>query len=627
MTRAHLVRDINIGANSSSPRNLISYNGLLFFVADDGKNGYELWSSNGTAAGTRLVKDVLPGSSTNYWGDVEPNSSFPSDLTVAGRNLFFSTDRQVFNSALWVSNGTTAGTRQIAGIRAKVDNLSGFAVLKGVLYFIGDDGTWELWRSDGTGSGTKKVTQINHISSVGSAPRFLTAAGRFLYFSADHNDTGRELWVSNGTAAGTKLVKDIAPGMNFYPWSSEPEDITGAGNRVFFTADDRVTGRELWVSNGTAAGTKLVMDIKPGGSLPYLNSSNPGHLTPFGGRLFFTADNGRNGTELWITDGSEAGTQMVKDIRPGPNGSGPTNLTVMGSHLYFTANDGVRGTELWKSDGTAAGTVLVKDILSVNSGEGPRWLTPFNGLLYFSAQSFVDGALTGHEPWVTDGTSAGTRMIANIQSDANVFPYQGSEPAPFKAVGNQLFFVATDNARGRELWQVDVPRIGRSGPETIRGTALPEFLDGRGGLDTLIGGKGPDTFGFRFGESSISAPDRIMDFRFGEDRIMILNRLGQSLQKPSSLSRAGNNSKESTRQDLARSVFRDADGRKPGNQPLRANQAAIVQSTNKAIAGTYLIINDSKAAQSNLADLMINITGYGGVLPSPGDANVNLLFG
>ena len=107
-----------------------------------------------------------------------------------------------------------------------------------------------------------------------------------------------------------------------------------------------------------------------------------------GGTLFFTANDGTNGHELWKSDGTAAGTVLVKDIYPGSGNSFArfsVNLTNVGGTLFFTANDGVNGTELWKSDGTAAGTVLVKDINPGSSSSYPRYLTNVGGTLFFTA--------------------------------------------------------------------------------------------------------------------------------------------------------------------------------------------------------------------------------------------------
>ena len=120
-----------------------------------------------------------------------------------------------------------------------------------------------------------------------------------------------------------------------------------------------------------------------------------------GGELYFTAD---DGVELWKTDGTEAGTVLVKDILPGTADSGPFRLAAVGSTLFFVANSGPgdRNQELWKSDGSAAGTVLVEDIRPGEEPSGIDLVTPVNGRLFFVA----DDGTHGRELWVSDGTEA-----------------------------------------------------------------------------------------------------------------------------------------------------------------------------------------------------------------------------
>jgi 2',3'-cyclic-nucleotide 2'-phosphodiesterase (5'-nucleotidase family) len=169
--------------------------------------------------------------------------------------------------------------------------------------------------------------------------------------------------------------------------------------------------------------------------------------------------------------------------------------------------------------------------------------------------------------------------------------------------------------------------IGTARADRVRGTAQPEFLDGRGGPDILTGGSGPDLFGFRYRESPITAPDRITDFRFGEDRVAVLDPSGKPLPLPTSLSRTADNRTATSLSDLAAAVFADADSKRRGNQALAANAAVLVRATNRAIAGTYLLINDKNAALNTRNDLMINITGYAGRLPGLGSMAVDAVFG
>jgi ELWxxDGT repeat protein len=159
---------------------------------------------------------------------------------------------------------------------------------------------------------------------------------------------------------------------------------------LFFSADDGTSGTELWKSDGTAAGTVLVLNIDGCGC-----SSDPSSLTNVNGTLFFAADDGPSGTELWKSDGTAAGTVRVLDIYAGSRNSIPHNLTNVNGMLFFAALNGSSGNELWKSDGTAAGTVRVQDIYAGSGDSDPFWLTNVNGRLFFQA---YDG-ITGTELW------------------------------------------------------------------------------------------------------------------------------------------------------------------------------------------------------------------------------------
>ena len=200
--------------------------------------------------------------------------------------------------------------------------------------------------------------------SSGSAPSGLSVVGTVLFFSATNGYYGRELWRTDGTANGTRLVLDIVRRAG----NSFPGLLTPFGSILLFVAQDRISGgpghgQELWRSDGFWTGTVLVKDIVPGTGSPFSGSSSPIFMAD-GPALLFSANDGLAGTELWKSDGTDAGTALVKDIMPG-NGSGistSASPALIGGTLYFAANDGVHGQELWKSDGTDAGTVLVKDI-------------------------------------------------------------------------------------------------------------------------------------------------------------------------------------------------------------------------------------------------------------------------
>lgn len=169
--------------------------------------------------------------------------------------------------------------------------------------------------------------------------------------------------------------------------ASDPGEFVVINDVMYFTATTPTLGRELWRTDGTSAGTSLVRDISPGSSY-----SQPAFLTNVGGTLYFTADDGVHGRELWKSSGTAATTVLVKDIQPGA-GSGmitEEQIVKAGSHIYFPANDGVHGQELWSTDGTSAGTVMVEDIRSGGSSY-PRSLTNVQGTLFFSATDPAHG--------------------------------------------------------------------------------------------------------------------------------------------------------------------------------------------------------------------------------------------
>lgn len=423
-----LVKDIHAGLTHSDPQELVTVNGTIFFAANDGVNGMELWKSDGTAAGTVLVKDIHPS-----------NGSNPQHLVNVNGVLFFMATNNVNGYELWKSDGTAAGTVMVKDINpglanSNPDNLTN---VNGGLFFSATDGTngIELWKSDGTTAGTVIIKDI--FAGIGSAqPQYLCNSGGTLFFAADNGATnGIELWKSDGTTTGTVMIKDIRVGAG----NSNPANITSVGSIVFFKANEGTNGIELWKSDGTAAGTVMVLNINSGS-----NNSDPDYLTDVNGVLFFTANQSGLGAELWKSDGTGAGTVLVKDIRSGALGSTPQFITNVNGTVFLTATDGVSGQELWKSDGTAAGTVMVKDIKVGAGGSFPDELCNLNGILFFQA----DDAAVGFELWKSDGTDAGTTLVQDLRTGT-----ANSNPTYLIAVEGDLFFQAEENTYGRELWK------------------------------------------------------------------------------------------------------------------------------------------------------------------------------
>jgi ELWxxDGT repeat protein len=387
-----LVKDINPDDNWHI-RDIESVNSFVFFSADDGVHGTELWKSDGTTAGTKMVKDIWPGSGT----------SFPYHLTNVEGTLFFTALRDDNVYGLWKSDGTEAGTVFIAEIDYEMEERT---VFKGELYFRASG---RFWKSDGTEGGTYMVKEIT--------PYCLTGAGDYLYFASIYFGAGsEELWKSDGTEAGTSLVKDIVPGnLGGLPYPNEWCELEAVGDHLFFVAgyfglDSH--GGEVWKTDGTESGTVLVKDINPGSG----DACSPGlgcNLTDVNGTLFFVPFKEELGRELWKSDGSASGTTLVKDINPGTSdglcdrisSQRCSELINVNGTLHFDANEGLHGYELWLSDGTAPGTEMVQDIAPGMYPSGPNDFVLSGSYLYFTA----DDSVHGDELWALP-TGAQTRV-------------------------------------------------------------------------------------------------------------------------------------------------------------------------------------------------------------------------
>lgn len=400
-----LVKDINPGSesggtawhdpNNRSPGDVVVYDGALYFVANDGSNGGELWRSDGTEAGTTLVQDLRPGAAGSY----------PQGLTVAGGKLYFGADDGTHGFELW-SYDATAGAELVADVNpgSGSSNASNLAAFGDGVLFAADDGTHgsELWASDGTAAGTELIADLDPGEDP-STPSSLTVLGDRVAFTAYEGTHGRELWSTDGTAAGTGLLADLNPG----DADSNLSQLEAIGDTLYFQADDGTHGGEPWTSDGTAAGTALLKDVNPS------DSSYAYQFTELDGTVYFGAsdgfDTGADGSELWRTDGTTANTTLVKDINPGADSSWPGALAVAGGELWFgVSGDGVAGASLYRSDGTAAGTVLAADPdpASTDNGFGlvGAPVDAGGGNVAFIAWT----AEHGTEPWVTDGTPSGT---------------------------------------------------------------------------------------------------------------------------------------------------------------------------------------------------------------------------
>jgi len=402
----YLVKDIYPGIQGSDIDYLTNVNGTLYFRAQDGLYGVELWKSDGTFDGTIMVKDICSGGGGSYPTCSGSAGQFPTSLASDSGILYFGADDCEHGGELWKSDGTELGTVLVKDI------------------WLGEKGAWPYPSPTGNFNGTA-------------------------FFPANDGVHETELWKSDGTSEGTVMVKDIKTYKDFY--GSNPLSLFNLNGLLYFAADDGTHGRELWKSDGTESGTVMVKDIWPGN-----NGSTTGINFNIDGTMYLTADDGTHGLELWKSDGTESGTVMVKDIWPGNNGSEPGDLTNINGTLYFLAKDGIHSCELWKSDGTEAGTVMVKDINP--SGDGSAGYYTFvnvNGTLYFGAKDVIHGV----ELWKSDGTEEGTTLVKDISpGNSDSIPYPFST-IPLINIDGTLYFVANDGLHGSELWCLNQPTL------------------------------------------------------------------------------------------------------------------------------------------------------------------------
>jgi ELWxxDGT repeat protein len=433
--------DALFGSPAGSPYLVYGDYAYLGGTRDDGV--FSLWRTDGTAAGSGLVFST-PGR--------QPNEKI-TDSVVFQNELYFTTISWKERS-LWRTDGTAAGTRRIADIGiphidydVTINRPPSLTVVGETLLFnaYDDDHGWELWTSDGTAAGTHVFVEINKQRLLtfgdfdGNGKIDLADFGilkeNFGKPASYGIDVDGDGWLGLGEFGLFKLYFGNPELQNNIRASAYPSELAVVGDAAYFFANDGLHGLELWRTDGTVAGTQMVVDLAPGeaSSHAFHVNSDTG-VIPRANDFVFYANDGSNGSRLWQSDGTAAGTRMLDATGEAENGE----VAVWNDLLFY-----FQSGSLWRSDGTSAGTVRLADL----SPGGPRT----GGASFVVADDWV--YVLGASPsgkndlWRTDGTIAGTQLVNPTWSAA------GSEAYQLLALADVLFLSVRNEEGGISLWR------------------------------------------------------------------------------------------------------------------------------------------------------------------------------
>lgn len=469
---------------------IATLDGFVYFAADDGVHGNELWRTDGTDAGTTLVSDLSPG--------LPSQSSNPHRLTVVGDRLLFnaydpstqSSETVFYLSAAAPTNVQRAGAQRadnatvVPAIGPIVGAPNGRVVISRLLgessnccyavYALPPGGTVFAKIS----AGAEDINANNVFSPTATA-------GGWTYYSRSNTNVspgqGSELWRTDGST--TETVADIRPGNA----GSAPSAFVATSDRVYFTADDGTHGRELWVTNpSNKSDTHMVHEHVPGSAGTSIN--DPGQVANGNILYYVPANDPVTGPEVWRTDGTDAGTRVVKDITPGTGGVSVPTLFALGGGVGI-----LRGSEIYaSSDGTAAGTSLLGEV--DGDGYGPNTPVVLGGRGYFV------GGFTpfGQALWRTDGSAAGTIALSAGGFDGTGATGGNPSSQSLAVLGSKLVFFgrdpSTNNNGNVKLYVIDTAQ-----GDVTRAATTPPSISGSPVVgQTLTGDKGAWTLESRF---------------------------------------------------------------------------------------------------------------------------------
>ncbi|MCA9212892.1 MAG: hypothetical protein KDB27_07505, partial [Planctomycetales bacterium] len=414
--------DTNVTPQGSSPHLITEFGEHVLFAVNDRQTGYAFWKTDGTEAGTELITSIRPSESFIYAAHLLGN---------LGNNIVFVAEDIYSDQVdLWVTDGTPEGSTVISSLGSDNDYVSvtDSLVMDGEYYFLlSRNGYSELWVSDGTETGTRIVNTLNDNSP--SYASNLASVDHGIIFTIHIYEQPSELWSSNGTTAGTAKITLLGNS-----WIPGGDFATAEGSTYFFTQSregiDRKFRTELWKTDGTEAGTRAIHTFERSSEL----SRQP--IIVLNDTILFFASDENLIDQLWTVDPA---TDIVEPLTDSTRSLRPSILHTANNYIYFTTY-GVYGVELWKSDGTGDGTQVVMSFGQSSFGDGAiQHLASIDDQVYFS----VDAG-DGVRLWTSDGTEAGTRPLGDVR-----------EPEHIEPIRSTLYLSANDPVGGRELFRVD----------------------------------------------------------------------------------------------------------------------------------------------------------------------------
>jgi ELWxxDGT repeat protein len=435
----HMLNEGQLGNLSSSPTLFSSTSLGVFFRATNSNTGNELYISDGTSAGTTLLKDLMPGAE---------NGGPSKVIEFNGLGYFTASGPGTEEGAIWTTDGTTEGTELFYDIApGEGAGISHGYVHNGLLYMSMStpDTGQELYKTDGTVEGTSLVKDLEPGSSSSSLQNWIVYNDE-LYFTCWNSSIGIELWKTDGTTDGTIVVNHINPGTA----SSQPNSFLIWNDLLYFSAQS-LDGRNLWVTDGTSEGTSQVS---------FLDSSQPNvaHLVDFNDQIYFVGKSDGNGIEVWKSDGTPSGTSLAYDVDPSDDDDSADNLYVYANNLYFSAEGPNNGNELWRVDGET----LELEEWDLNPGLGdsnPNFFHEFNGQLYFAAADDL-----GYELFTSDGTEEGTFMLLDVNPED-----AGWNQLILESLGDHVIYVGIPEYNNKQLYSTDGTSENTSPITNIRG--------------------------------------------------------------------------------------------------------------------------------------------------------------